>query len=88
MVFVRTLPQYIVSIFHTVTGRSDTLSWTKLLEVTRLRETDFERKLALYFTEKNLVLSPYLIYIPVLNFLFLPKFLRPGTSQYVVAIGQ
>lgn len=88
MTYTRSIPGYLWDMVQMLIGKSESLSFETRLAVTRLADADFEIRLARYFTDSTSILSPYLIYIPVVNLLFLAKFLRPGTSQYVVAVGQ
>ena len=41
-----------------------------------------------YFTDENLVLSKNLIFIPILNLIFIPTFLVSKKSKYLIAITQ
>ncbi len=47
-----------------------------------------EEALSLFFTDGHLTFSPYFIYVPFLNLIFLYQFFVPGKSKYVLAINQ
>jgi hypothetical protein len=47
-----------------------------------------EEELAKYFNGSPGPFSPYLIYVPFLNLVYLARFFSPGKTPYVVAIGQ
>lgn len=84
----RTLPQYIADIGQAIIGKKDDLSFkTRMIERYQM-EAKTDAELAAYFNGSPGPFSPYIIYIPVLNLLYIVRFFAPGKSPYVMAIGQ
>jgi hypothetical protein len=69
-------------------GRRNDLSFTEHYRSALARDAIFESRLAEHFSETKSALSPYLIYIPGLNLLFISLFFAPGKSRYALAVGQ
>ena len=85
---VRTLPRYFADVALAAIGKTDRLSFSGRLAERIEREAKADDELRNYFIEDSGAFSPYLAYVPVLNFLFLYRFFFPGKSRLVVAIGQ
>lgn len=84
----RTLPRYIADIGLAIVGKKDDLSFkTRMIERYQA-EAKTDEELAKYFNGSSGPFSPYLIYIPGLNLLYIVRFFAPGKSPYVMAIGQ
>lgn len=47
-----------------------------------------ETELEAFFSDSNMVFSPYIIYIPVINLIFIYQFFAPRKSRYALAINQ
>lgn len=86
--FLKATPSYLVDVFFVVIGKREELNFAREYEraITRIQKT--EQELDAFFTDGQSAISPYLIYVPVLNLLFLYRFFSPNKSRYVLAINQ
>jgi hypothetical protein len=85
---VRTLPRYMFDIGESILGKRMELSFTARLEEQKQSEEKFEKEYIEYFSLESTAFSPYLIYIPGINFIFFLKFFRPGKYRYALPVGQ
>jgi len=85
---MRVIPKYLIQIFLVSTGKKETLHLKLLFEEMQASDIRLQETMRTYFTDKNIAFSPYLIFLPFINLIFLPKLFLSRTTQYVMAIGQ
>ncbi|MCK9272092.1 hypothetical protein M0P65_00935 [Candidatus Gracilibacteria bacterium] len=79
---------YFFDFLSLIFGRKVKLDFTsKHAQLLKKDEKSYEI-LASYFTDESLVLSKNLIFIPILNLIFIPTFLVSKKSKYLIAITQ
>jgi hypothetical protein len=86
--YFKTVPSYVKDVFLVAIGRKEELSFLLKREEMRARTLRTEAGLEAYFTETNQVFSPYLIYVPILNIIFIYRFFSPQKNRYALAINQ
>lgn len=87
-IFLNTLPGYLSDVFAVIIGKKQDLSFSASESVCTERMKKSEQDLEKYFNNALMVFSPYLIYVPVINLIFLYQFFSPKKSRYVLAVNQ
>ena len=85
---VRAGIRYAGHVSTAIIGRRETLDWSREKELVRERDCRSEELFATYYTDATLPISPYLIPIPLLNIIFLPRIFFVRQGMYVRAIMQ
>ena len=85
---IRTVPRYLLDIVQAIIGKRTEISFTTRLQETHESDSRFESDLEAYCTERNSPFSPYLVYIPFINLIFISWFFAPGKYRYAFAVGQ
>ncbi len=85
---LRTIPRYLLDIGQAIIGKRSELSWSRRLSEREVSDEIFEKELEAYCTETSSPFSPYLIYIPGINLIFISWFFAPGRYRYAFAVGQ
>lgn len=86
--FLKALPSYLSDVFLVAVGKRNELGFAQKRQQEAVRIQKLERELEEFFTDDHSAISPYLIYVPVLNLLFLYQFFSPKKSRYVLAVNQ
>ncbi len=85
---MRTIPIYLRDVMSAVVGKKDHLNFhARLIEREQL-DNATEAQLVAFFDGPTGPFSPYLIYVPFINLIYIVRFFVPGKSPYVLAIGQ
>lgn len=84
----RTIPAYIKNIAEVAIGKKDSLDFLGMLETTRAADLKFYQSMREYFTDGILFFPTYLIFIPFVNSIFIPKLFLSRNTRYIIAIGQ
>lgn len=85
---LKTVPLYLLDVFLVIIGRKNELSFLQKREEISLRMKHSEKELEAFFSDSHMVFSPYIIYIPFINLIFIYQFFAPQKSRYVLAINQ
>ena len=85
---VRAVCSYTIDIARVVTGRCESLHFRETLRSIIERDRAENAKLSEVFSDARMVLPDFLIFIPVVNLLFLPRLFTASKSRYVLAVPQ
>lgn len=85
---LQALPFYILDIFRMIFGKQEVLSFREHLGNTQKKNERFRTSLEEYFTDTSIAFSPFWIFVPFCNIIFIPKLFLSRQSRYVLAIGQ
>lgn len=69
-------------------GKKINVSFRERLTETQEKDEKFKTPLQTYFIDESLPFQSFWIFIPFVNFVFLPKLFISRTTRYVLAIGQ
>lgn len=85
---LRTVPEYLFDVFRLVLGRLDRISFLDRIRAKTANDTVLTEKMEGYFTDAKFPLPRFLMFVPVVNLLFIPILILRRQSRYVLSIGQ
>lgn len=88
VLFIKAWFFYCIDFLKMIFWKNKTLDFKwKILEISRACQED-ENLLRQYYTDEKLIISKKLIFIPIINLLFLPTIFKNNKSKYFLAIIQ